>query len=123
MGNFVGKGYSEKFTVNMRRIITSLENGENLILVNGADDICRACPYSSAGVCRDEEKVRRYDSAVCDVLLLEYGKEYVYNDLKNNVMDRVCRTEKLSEICGDCEWSELCGQIYQNKLKKFYKKS
>ena len=116
MGNFTGKGYSEEFTKNMSRVITALESGENIILVNGEDDICRACPYNTNGVCKDNEKVNRYDSAVKDALSLEYGKEYNYNDL--------CKTKiDITEICGDCEWSELCGQIYQNKLKKFYKKT
>ena len=106
--HYEGKGYSEEFTANMRRVISALEGGENIILVNGADDICRACPYNKNGTCKDEDKVRRYDSAAKDELSLEYGKEYVYNDLKNNVTDRIYRRDKLPEICGDCEWAEIC---------------
>lgn len=82
MGNFVGKGYSKEFTENMTCVIKALESGEYLVLTNGADDICRACPYNTNGICKDEEKVNRYDSAAKNVLSLEYSKEYTYNDLK-----------------------------------------
>ncbi|MBQ7699732.1 MAG: DUF1284 domain-containing protein [Clostridia bacterium] len=119
MGSFVGKGYSDEFTENMCRVITALENGENIILVNGADDICRACPFNNNGICKDKEKVDRYDKAVMDALSLEYGGLYAYGDIGNEVINKICRKDKLSVICGDCEWSELCGRIYQNKLQKF----
>lgn len=111
MGNFVGKGYSEEFTANMRRVMTSLENGESLILVNGADDICRACPFNTSGICKDEEKVMRYDTAAKSALSLEYGREYVYNEISEAVTEKIYKAGKLSDICGDCEWFELCNSV------------
>ena len=104
MKRFVGRGYSEEFVSNMRRVISALKAGETFVLTDKADNICRACPYNTDGICRETDKVKRYDNAIKNVLNLEYGKEYKYNDL--------CKTDiSIKEICGDCEWAKLCEKI------------
>ena len=115
MGNFVGKGYSEEFTVNMSRVIAALHGGEKLVLTDGADDICTACPFNNDGVCKDIEKVNRYDASAKNVLELEYGKEYNYSKSRTAVNDNIYKTGKLSDICGNCEWFELCTDVILSK--------
>ena len=104
MARFVGKGYSEEFVLNMKSVISALNSGEKFELTNGSDDICKACPFNLSGVCKDEEKVVRYDSAAKAALALDYKEKYSYKDL--------CITDAdIKEICSDCEWAELCAKI------------
>ena len=121
MGSFIGKGYSKEFTENMTSVISALENGENFVLKNGADDICRACPYNIDGICKDTDKVNLYDKEVKDALMLEYGKEYVYESVKEAVNLRIYGKGKLKEICGDCEWAQICFEIIQYNKRNFKK--
>ena len=113
MGKFKGKGYSKEFVINMKRVISSLEKGEKFTLTDGADDICKACPYNTDGVCKDIEKVKLYDKKTKDALELEYGKEYVYTTIKDTVNMRIYGKGKLKDICSDCEWAEICSDFIQ----------
>ena len=92
----------------MSRVISALESGKPFTLTAAADDICKACPYNTEGVCKDIEKVSRYDKAVKALFELEYGREYKYGDTAEKVKARVYSQNKLKEICGDCEWAEIC---------------
>jgi len=86
MPRFIGKGYSKAFCENMHKIKTRIENGELYTLVYEADDICAYCPNLVNGVCRDEDKVQRYD--------------------------RLSGAEKdISKICFDCRWYGLCKKM------------
>ena len=40
MLTFVGKGYSEAFTENYRSIAGRLSAGEDILVVEGPDDVC-----------------------------------------------------------------------------------
>lgn len=82
---FGGKGYSREFCKNMQSIQERFLNGEAYTLVEGADDVCRFCPNLENGVCRDNEKVVRFDR-----LTAEFG------------------TDDISKICSDCAWYNLC---------------
>lgn len=86
MPRFIGKGYSENFCKNMAQIKAQIENGEPYELVYEADDICAHCPNLVNGVCKDNDKVLRYD--------------------------RLSINEKdISKICFDCKWYEICKKI------------
>lgn len=83
MPRFIGKGYSDDFCRNMQKIKTRIENGEPYVLVYETDDICAYCPNLISGVCKDNDKVLRYDR------------------LSVNETD-------ISKICSDCQWYEIC---------------
>lgn len=117
MGNYIGKGYSREFEINMSRVIAELKNRSVLTPVEGADDICIACPFDHRGVCETEEKVRRYDREVADRLGLVYGAEYEYEELARRVADEIYMTGDLTSICGDCEWHSLCLDVIKNNRK------
>ena len=69
----------------------------------------------SLPVCKDIEKVNRYDAIAKNVLELEYGKEYNYSKIRTAVNDNIFKTGKLSDICGNCEWFELCTDVILSK--------
>lgn len=116
IGNFVGEGYSEDFTQNMKNIVSALNSGESFVLTDKSDDICKKCPFDNVGICKTEEKVRRYDNAAKDALNVEYGKKYKYADIKQMISEQIYSKGKRSDICGDCEWADLCNEIEQKKF-------
>lgn len=108
---FEGRGYSEEFCANMKKIQQRIKNGEAYCLVSGADDVCAFCPNLINGVCTDEEKVSRYDRLT----------------LQNKNSD-------IAEICADCKWYYICSEKssklqsdcllnmrFQNKMQNYVK--
>ena len=85
---FNGSGYSEEFCKHMQEIKERFLNGEKYEIVDGADDVCRFCPNLIDGVCKDNEKVMRFDS-----LTVQLG------------------TKDISKICADCKWYYICKKI------------
>ncbi len=83
---FIGKGYSDDFCENMQKIKARIENGEPYTLVYEADDICALCPNLINGVCKDNDKVLRYDRLSVD-------------------------ETDISKICPDCQWYEICSRF------------
>ncbi|MDE6110321.1 MAG: DUF1284 domain-containing protein [Eubacterium sp.] len=85
---FCGRGYSEAFCKNMQSIKERFISGEAYEIVSSADDVCRFCPNLMNGVCRDNEKVCRFDR-----LTEEFG------------------TNDISKICADCQWYSICEKV------------
>ena len=105
---FRGKGYSEDFVANMEKVKAALEAGEPVRLVEGMDRICAACPNWRGDRCETEEKVRRYDRAVLTCCAFEPGTIRSYQALRAAVNAHILGPGVREEICGDCQWTELC---------------
>ena len=88
---FEGKGYSNDFCKNMANI-KKLYNSEKITLVEKCDEVCAHCPNNIGGKCKDEEKVKRYDKKVKELISL--GKK---------------PTPK--EVCFDCKWYYICKNV------------
>ena len=104
-----GKGYSDAFVSNMDRITDILRNDRNLQveIVFSTDCLCDNCPSKAAeGICRSDEKERRFDQGVIDALELKEGT-YSYQKLITRLDEYLSdgeEDERLKAICGDCEW-------------------
>lgn len=85
---FEGKGYSDTFCENLKEILPRFNAGD-FELTDKNDDFCTACPNLIDGVCRSEEKVKRYDAAVMAAL-------------RRNVLPSP------KDVCSDCEWYSIC---------------
>lgn len=107
---FEGKGYSDSFTANMSEKIAILEEDPLVRIVDHADKICEACPNNDNGVCISIGKVSKYDSAVLLLCGIKSGTEMHWNDFVKLVSDRIIAAKRLSEICGDCQWYNICGR-------------
>lgn len=92
-----------------------MKDGEPFILTKGKDDVCAACPFLEDGECKTKEKTDRYDKAVLDILGIEYGKKYTYDELNIKAAAEIYDKEKFYDICGDCEWHGLCDNTRKNK--------
>ena len=103
-----GKGYSDGFVVNMNKTITLLEKGAEITLINDGDALCGHCPNYDGKSCLSGEKPHRYDNAVLSLTGLNPGDSIKWKDFQDILMEKVFEAGKFDEICGDCEWQNLC---------------
>lgn len=106
---FKGYGYSEEFSRRMGEILKSPPK-TRVILTDGCDDICTACPHKGEnGVCDSRDKVRRYDNAVLGLCGLDTGKELSFGEFKGLVSEKIIEKGLLHIVCEDCCWYYICG--------------
>ena len=111
VGFFQGKGYSEAFVENMASVIGALRASDPLLtLRSAADPLCGSCPHNRGGVCESADKVARYDAAVLQLLGLRDGAALRRSELSARVRERILAPGRLGEVCGDCQWYEICSQ-------------
>lgn len=103
---FQGKGYSGDFVENMARMKAILAENPEIILMDGPDDICAACPNRLTETCA--EKTSRYDREVLRRCGLSVGERLPYREFSRKVIETILRPGVRAEICGDCQWSSLC---------------
>ncbi len=109
---FRGLGYSKAFVDNMRRIAARLraEPERLLIVQDGPDAICDACPHSSAEGCRRDENTEpdvsacTRDRQVLQLLGLVPGAEITVRSVYGRVAERVSPDDMADRICAACEW-------------------
>lgn len=107
ISHYVGKGYSEEFNIRMKELIKRLGEGESFTPVFGSDDLCAACPNLIDGVCKSEEKVKRYDKITAELLGLTENQSYtkeIFDTAKETVLNR----GRFDDVCFDCEWAYIC---------------
>ena len=105
---FRGKGYSGDFVKNMAQKKAMLEENPLVRLTDQADEICRACPNDLCGQCESAEKVQRYDREVLSRCGLTPGDVLPYRELTERVLDNILMPGHREEVCGDCQWTDLC---------------
>lgn len=107
---FSGKGYSEEFVENMMSVISSLQEDTNVTLIMTGDDICKACPNGGGTQCNTEDKIKKYDKAVLDILgrYLPEGETLTYGVFQKLIEEHIIKAGEFDRICGDCSWGDLC---------------
>ncbi|MDR3685916.1 MAG: DUF1284 domain-containing protein [Coriobacteriia bacterium] len=110
---FRGEGYSASFVENLTRVIERA--GEtSALLVEGADDVCAACPGLAAdGTCVDpsagEAEVRRIDRLAFSVLCVEPGARLSLAEARELLSaDAIAAGRWRSEACSGCAWEAGC---------------
>lgn len=103
---FVGKGYSDEFVQEMKKIIKILEReNPTLMLVDECDILCKACPNKINGKCISSCKVHKIDTACLNECMLGFGDTISWNELKDLAYRKIIAQNKISEVCKGCEWS------------------
>ncbi len=105
---FSGSGYSNEFVENMTLVLTRLKENPMITLVSEEDIICTACPNNDHHTCACIEKVSRYDAAVLASCGLSFGDNISFHDFQMKLKQEILEKDKLSTICGDCEWFPIC---------------
>jgi hypothetical protein len=119
MLTYVGKGYSAAFTANFDRICERLTRGEDILLVDGPDDVCAPLLLEADPHCHEANVVER------DRLALAASGELLSRplsagtriDLDTAILARLRQAFKdggSREACLSCEWHGLCTDIAGN---------
>ncbi len=114
---FRGEGYSGSFVENMAQITDLLgKNDPDIIITEGADDICKECPELWQGSCRSE-KSDKYDRMVLNICGFSYGERISWKEFSDIIRKRIIYPEKLDGICKDCRWFYICSDKSTGDLK------
>lgn len=105
---FQGKGYSGEFTENMWKMKENLVQNPAVVLLRETDDVCARCPNNRQGGCASQDKVEEYDRQVLARCGLTAGQSIRWSDFERLVREKILIPGRREEICGDCEWSDLC---------------
>lgn len=119
MAFFQGKGYSSEFTAHMGEIIHSLGNNPVIRISAHTDVICAKCPNNQMGICDAESKVMEYDRQVLEKCGLREGDTMPYAEFRRVVDTYILRPGKRKDICGNCQWSELCAKTEEKQCIEF----
>ncbi|MET3794632.1 DUF1284 domain-containing protein [Aquamicrobium terrae] len=116
MLTYVGKGYTPAFTVNYDRIAERLSQGEEIVIVEGPDDVCAPLLTEAEPHCFNDsvaERDRQAARDIGDLLGRRIGAgERIEPDaillakLRAGFGSGLTRT-----ACAGCEWAELCSAI------------
>nr|MDE7288633.1 DUF1284 domain-containing protein [Oscillospiraceae bacterium] len=106
---FVGKGYSGEFTENMAATLKVLaENNPQIVPKVDTDLICGHCPNNKENCCTSGEKVLRYDKKVLKLCGIAEGTAFSWEEYRRLLREKIIGAGKLKEVCGDCQWVEIC---------------
>lgn len=107
---FEGKGYSKAFVREMARIKAIADTEEVLEITFQGDDICKSCPNLTPQGCVTQSKVERYDREVAILCDLQEEMQLSFSEFLERVNTQIIQSGKLRQVCGDCEWMDLCEQ-------------
>ena len=117
--HFFKGGHTEEFKAKLNEILKRVKEGEDVKIIEGADDLCYACPYLKNNVCtiteNAEEEIREMDRDALRILNLNVGNIVKWNDLE----------KKLPEItkywwekyCQECELKNVCEEEIRKYLR------
>ncbi|HPD08199.1 MAG TPA: DUF1284 domain-containing protein, partial [Methanomassiliicoccales archaeon] len=74
------------------------------------DALCAACPNAAEGVCRDHRSVLRKDRSAALFLGLPERAVLEAAPLIRSVEERMRSLTDIRQVCGDCQWAELCNE-------------
>ena len=105
---FQGHGYDETFTRAMTQVVEELEQGADILVADGADELCQACPHrvrSSSGqaACAlGTDDVLRRDRAALEVLRLVPGQAVTSREMGRRL--NAVTPSQWDQVCGGCRW-------------------
>lgn len=117
---FSGHGYDQAFTENMQNVLERLNGGEELLLWEGADDLCGACPNrtENGGCALGTKDVSQRDLAALRVLGFRQGDVTDWSQVRNRL--RAIGPNDFLSVCSHCRWAKegLCSfQLLQERVK------
>lgn len=110
---YVGKGYSRAFVENYDRIAKRINDGEDIVVVEGPDDICAPISDDHDAHCHRASVLARDRTAAEDVgNLLEIAVTpgvtisigpAMFRQMRSGYAERVTNA-----ACTGCQWFDLC---------------
>ncbi|MEP3047345.1 MAG: DUF1284 domain-containing protein [Roseibium sp.] len=118
----MGKGYSPDFVSNFSKIIRRLNNGDQLSLVTGPDEICQPMLKAEECHCHSDSVRDRDETALQEIGCYLIGKPLSLgrflldaNDLRT--LQTAFQSGDIRTACKGCEWFNLCSKVAQNEFR------
>lgn len=113
---YVGKGYDAHFVANFDRLMHRLSGGEDILLVEGPDDICRPLLADPAAHCHRRGVARRDETAARQIGArlgrpLAAGSRIVPSAALLAELRTAFAAGTVRGACHGCEWQALCSEI------------
>jgi hypothetical protein len=103
---FTGEGYSQEFIENIHYV---LQNNE-MEVIEGADDVCKKCPYLEDGRCiineHSDEDIRLQDREALRLLGLKPGMVLKWDAVSIRMHPILAEWKK--KFCSDCSYRRIC---------------
>jgi len=107
---FTGEGYTREFVDNLNKVLSKAEVGEEIEVINSADDVCIKCPHLKEGICSYkegfEEEIRKMDLRACKLLEISYGTRIKWGDIKRRLKNVL--KEWIKHYCKECQYRTVC---------------
>ena len=114
--NFVGEGYSDDFSRNMKKVIDYLEEENPQVeIVAELDEICKECPENLGKICQSQEKVMNYDKKVLELTGIKENTRMKWKEFYQACSDKIFDQSLRPKVCGACQWNELCLEVESNR--------
>lgn len=113
---YVGKGYTPGFTVNYDRVARRMNDGEEIELVEGPDDIRQGLLCEKDAHCfndsvrRRDETARHLVSALIDETFTP-GKRFQLSPEFLLKLRLAFAAGELRRACQGCQWQKLCDRV------------
>ncbi|MDQ0285835.1 hypothetical protein J2Z49_000940 [Desulfofundulus luciae] len=105
-----GEGYSREFVENLEDVVRRATEGEEIAVVEGADDICRTCPALQGEKCAAkpgaDAEIREMDAEAATHLGIEVGSKVLWQEIKAKLL--ATPKEWVTAFCEGCDWGEVC---------------
>jgi hypothetical protein len=116
MLTYVGKGYTPSFCANYDQIAARLTRGEDILLIDGPDDVCAPLLSTEEPHCHNESVLERDAEAAASVsALLETpvvpGFRLSLDAMTLARFQAAFAAGTTRTACGGCEWSGLCDSV------------
>lgn len=104
---FTGEGYSEEFVENLHAVIGRAKN-EGIFVVEGADDVCKKCPFLVKRTCKDEKEIAEMDKIALGLLNLKIMDTVSWDKIKEKLPEIFNRWYSL--YCIPCIYLNVCSK-------------
>ncbi len=115
---FTGEGYNKEFVENLYTVIDRTKD-EIILVVEGADEICKKCPYLINIICKDEKEIAEMDRTALELLKLKTNNTVSWDYLKEKLPEIFTHWYKL--YCIPCIYLNVCSKT--SLFKSFRKGS
>lgn len=109
---FQGEGYSEEYVENLRNVLERADKKEEIEVVEGPDDICRACPSLKEDRCNHKNgadlEISNLDNIAIKFLGVAKGEKVIWSNIKNKI--KLAPKEWLAAFCEGCDWENVCNR-------------
>jgi hypothetical protein len=116
MLTYVGKGYSPAFVDNYEAIAARLSAGEDIVIIDGPDDICAPLLCGAQPHCLGDgvvERDRKAAAAVATLLAMSVAAGVRINPSASLLrqLRQAFASGDIRVACSGCEWSGLCDTV------------